>query len=215
MHIDTILFDLDGTLINTNELIIASFLHTLEQHSPGKFKRENVIEFIGPPLVDSFRKVDPERADELVATYRKHNIEHHDALVTEYEGVYETIETLYNEGFKLAVVTTKMRDTALKGLKLKGLDRFFEVVVTLDDVENVKPDPEPLVKAMEQLQSTADTTMMVGDSQHDILGGKNAGVKTAAVAWSIKGEAYLRSYQPDVVLNQMSDLLTIVGVNKG
>ncbi|MBU8908653.1 pyrophosphatase PpaX [Desertibacillus haloalkaliphilus] len=211
MKIDTLLFDLDGTIINTNELIISSFLHTLDHYYPGEYTREKVINFIGPPLYDSFKEVDPERFEEMVAMYRKHNLANHDELVQEYEGVYETIEELSKRGYKLAVVTTKKSKTAHMGLKLTGLDKFFDVVITIDDVENVKPDPEPLDKAMKLLGSSAETTIMVGDSQYDVLGGKNANTKTAGVAWTIKGADYLKSLDPDYMLEHMSDLLEIVG----
>lgn len=140
MNIDTLLFDLDGTLINTNELIIASFLHTLEHYKPGEYQREQVIEFIGPTLTESFRSIDRDRYEEMIAVYRQFNHEKHDELVREYEGVYETIEELDKKGYKLAVVTTKINETALMGLKLIGLDRFFDVVIGLNDVENAKPD---------------------------------------------------------------------------
>ncbi|HHY21381.1 MAG TPA: pyrophosphatase PpaX [Bacilli bacterium] len=214
MKIDTILFDLDGTLINTNELIIASFLHTLEQYYPGQFTREKVLDFIGPPLYESFQNLDPEKVDEMITVYRTHNHAFHDELIEEYEGVYETIEALYEAGLKLAVVTTKIRKTAEIGLKLFGLDKFFPVVITIDDVKNVKPDPEPLLLALEKLGSKPETALMVGDNSHDILGGKNTGTKTAGVAWAIKGEAFIRSFEPDFVLQNMSDLLEIVGVEK-
>ncbi|GAF65635.1 pyrophosphatase PpaX [Bacillus sp. TS-2] len=211
MSIDTILFDLDGTLINTNELIIESFLYTLEQYKPGEYKREDVISFIGPPLVDSFQQVEPSKVDEMVQTYRAYNHKHHDQLVTEYEGVYEALEKLSKEGYKLAVVTTKIKDTAFMGLKLTGLDAFFDVVVGLDDVSKSKPDPEPLDLALEKLGSSRERAMMVGDSQYDVLAGKNAGIPTAAVAWSIKGEDFIRSLEPTYMLNDMRDLLEILG----
>ncbi|WP_227937301.1 pyrophosphatase PpaX [Alkalihalobacillus deserti] len=211
MKIDTLLFDLDGTLINTNELIIASFLHTLEQYRPGEFTREHVIEFIGPPLIDSFKTVDPTRVDEMIQVYRTHNHANHDDLVTEYEGVYETIEQLHEKGFKLAIVTTKIRKTALMGLKLTGLDKFFDVVVGLDDVEKAKPDPEPLEKALKRLGSSKETAMMIGDSHADVLAGKNLGVPTAVVGWSIKGEEKIRTFEADYTLSNMRDLLAIVG----
>ncbi len=131
MNIDTLLFDLDGTLINTNELIIASFLHTLNEYKPGEYTREHAIEFIGPPLVDSFQKVDANLVEEMVKTYRTFNHAKHDELVEEYEGVYETIERLHEKGYKLAIVTTKIRKTALMGLALTGLDTFFDVVIGL------------------------------------------------------------------------------------
>ena len=89
----------------------------------------------------------------MIQTYRTFNHEKHDELVTEYEGVYETIEQLHEKGFKIAIVTTKIRKTALMGLKLTGLDKFFDVVVGLDDVEKANPDPEPLEKALKALGS--------------------------------------------------------------
>jgi pyrophosphatase PpaX len=126
--------------------------------------------------------------------------------------VYETVETLHDKGFKLGIVTTKVRPTVLMGLKLTKLDRFFDCIVSLDDVERAKPDPEPIFKALSILQSSPQETIMVGDNYHDILAGKNAGTKTAGVAWSIKGREYLEKYEPDFMLEKMSDLLKIVGV---
>jgi pyrophosphatase PpaX len=212
MNINTILFDLDGTLIDTNELIIQSFLHTLEKYYPSKYKREDVLAFIGPPLYDTFVAMDKERVQEMIDTYRAFNHAKHDELVKEYETVYETVETLHEKGFKLGIVTTKVRSTVLMGLKLTKLDRFFDCIVALDDVERAKPDPEPIFKALSILQSSPQETIMVGDNYHDILAGKNAGTKTAGVAWTIKGREYLEQYEPDFMLKKMSDLLKVVGV---
>ncbi|MGQ4667608.1 pyrophosphatase PpaX [Metabacillus halosaccharovorans] len=212
MKINTLLFDLDGTLINTNELIIESFLHTLHSYYPDQYKREDVLPFIGPTLYDTFTSINPEKTEEMVKVYRKFNHEQHDTLVTEYETVFETIKTLKEHGFKLGIVTTKIRDTVNMGLKLTKLDQFFDVVVTLDDVENAKPHPEPVLNALAQLESKPEEAIMVGDNHHDVEAGKNAGTKTAGVSWSIKGREYISSYNPDYLLERMSDLLPIVGV---
>ncbi|MBU7594644.1 pyrophosphatase PpaX [Metabacillus halosaccharovorans] len=212
MKINTLLFDLDGTLINTNELIIESFLHTLHSYYPDQYKREDVLPFIGPTLYDTFTSINPEKTEEMVKVYRKFNHEQHDTLVTEYETVFETIKTLKEHGFKLGIVTTKIRDTVNMGLKLTMLDQFFDVVVTLDDVENAKPHPEPVLNALAQLGSKPEEAIMVGDNHHDVEAGKNAGTKTAGVSWSIKGREYISSHNPDYLLERMSDLLPIVGV---
>lgn len=212
MNVRTILFDLDGTLIDTNELIIASFLHTLEQYFPGKYTREDVLDFIGPPLPESFRTVHPEKVDELVEVYREHNLKHHDQYVTVYDGVLETIDTLRKKGFQLGIVTTKMRHSVDKGLALTKLEPYFDVIVSLDDVQNPKPHPEPVMKAMKALDARASETIMVGDNYHDIEAGKNAGTQTAGVAWTIKGREKLEQYKPDYMLDHMTDLLKIVGV---
>jgi pyrophosphatase PpaX len=92
-----------------------------------------------------------------------------------------------------------------------NLDPFFEVIVAYDHVTNVKPDPEPIFKALEQLESAPEESIMVGDNYHDILAGKNAGTTTAGVAWSIKGRDYLAKYEPNYMLENMADLLTILG----
>ncbi|WP_456277701.1 pyrophosphatase PpaX [Bacillus sp. AK128] len=213
MKVNTLLFDLDGTLIDTNELIISSFLHTLDHYYPEQYKREDAISFIGPPLYDTFVAIDESRVEEMITTYREHNLSHHDQLVTEFEGVYETIEALHKKGYKLGIVTTKLRHTVNMGLKLTKLDQFFDVVVTLDDVENAKPDPEPVEKALAQLGEKPEEAIMVGDNHHDILSGQNAGTKTAGVAWSLKGVDYLQSFKPDYMLHNMRDLLAILEEN--
>jgi pyrophosphatase PpaX len=210
-NINTILFDLDGTLIDTNELIISTYLHTLEKYYPGKYKREHVLPFLGPTLHEVFGAMDPERVEEMVLDYRTYNLANHDILVKEFVGVMETIETLKKKGYKLAIVTTKREDVAFKGLRLMKLDHFFDVMIAYDHVKKVKPDPEPIFLALEKLDSVPEETLMVGDNFHDVLAGKNAGTKTAGVAWTIKGRDYLAKYEPDYMLENMTDLLTILG----
>ncbi|WP_226036025.1 pyrophosphatase PpaX [Aquibacillus saliphilus] len=211
MTIHTILFDLDGTLIDTNELIIASFTHTLKQYTDKEYNREEILDFIGPPLIDSFRSIDSDRVDQMVQTYREHNLHHHDSYVVAYPRVVETVNKLKQLGYRLGIVTTKMNATAELGLKVTGMEDMFEILIGLDDVTHAKPHPEPIMKALKELDATAPTTLMVGDNYHDIEAGKNAGTKTAGVSWSIKGKETLEAYQPDYMLEEMSDLLKILG----
>ncbi|CEG28976.1 pyrophosphatase PpaX [Bacillus sp. B-jedd] len=209
--IDTILFDLDGTLIDTNDLIINSFLHTLDRYYPNKYTRDDVLPFMGPTLVETFGSISPENMDEMIRTYRTFNLANHDLLVKEFTGVFETVRRLKEGGYKIGIVTTKMHDVVLKGMKLAKLDQFFDVVVALDHVSNAKPDPEPILLALEQLGSKPETAIMVGDNYHDILAGQNAGTKTAGVAWTAKGRDYLEKFEPDFMLESMADILDIVG----
>ena len=212
--ITTLLFDLDGTLIDTNQLITESYLYTLEKYFPGQFGPQDILPFMGPPLIDVFQELYPEKAEEMVDVYRKHNLEHHDLLVKEFEGVFETIRTLHENRFKLGIVSTKKRDTVLKGLALTNLEQFFEVVISIDEVDNPKPDPEPIHKALQLLNSTPEESMMIGDNFHDILGGKNAGTLSCGVAWSLKGREYLEEFHPDYMIERMSDLLNIVSLEQ-
>lgn len=205
-----LLFDFDGTLLNTNELIIQTFLHVLDEIFPGQYEYEDCLAFIGPSLKQTFDKITPGESEQMVAKYREWNAAHHDELVTEYDGVKETLTELHAMGIRLVIVSTKMHATVIKGLDILGVTHLFEHVIGSDDVSHVKPHPEPVLKALELLQLEKEDVMMIGDNSHDIEGGQNAGVRTAGVAWSIKGEEFLRNYHPDFILQHMSDLITIV-----
>ena len=204
--ITTLLFDFDGTLLDTNELIIQTFQTVLNSHYPGRFERENILPFLGPTLKDTFDSIDPEKSEELIAEYRTWNLANHDAFATEFDGVSETLRQLKSEGYKMAIVSTKRNSMIMKGLRLMSAEDLFDTVIGLDDVQHAKPHPEPLLLAMERLNSTPEESIMIGDNMHDIIGGKNAGVRTAGVAWSLKGEAFIRDLEPDFVLQHISDL---------
>ena len=206
----TILFDLDGTLLNTNELIIESFLHILGEKFPGKYDRDAVIPFLGPPLHETFDAIDPTLTESLTAAYRAWNIENHDEMVTPFDGVVETLHKLKEQGYKLAVVSTKRRDMIERGLQLMKCETMFGTIVGFEDVTYTKPNPEPIELALKRLNVEKEDALMIGDNLHDILGGQSAGVDTAAVAWSIKGEEFLATFNPTYMLHHMSDLLSIV-----
>lgn len=211
-NITTLLFDLDGTVVDTNELIIATYLHVLEKNYPGRFQREDVYPFMGPTLEEAFTTVDPdpENVKKLMQEYRKFNLAKHDELVREFDGVYGTLRALHENGYKLGIVTTKRYETALMGLRATKLDPFFETVIALEQVTKVKPDPEPIFKALAELNSSPEEAIMVGDNHTDIFAGKNAGTKTAGVAWSIKGRDYMAEGNPDYILEHIADLFSIL-----
>ncbi len=213
--ITTLLFDLDGTLIDTNELIITSFLHTLEQYFPGQYQQQDVLPFLGPTLYDTFSKLNPDKVDEMSHVYRTFNKAKHDSFVKEFPGVYDTMKQLKEAGFKMGIVTSKMSDVAIMGMKLTKIDPFFDTIVASEHIENPKPDPEAIYKALEELGSSPDEAIMVGDNGSDILAGKNAGVRTTVgVSWSIKGREHVRSFEPDYILEHITDIYPIVGVEQ-
>lgn len=207
--ITTLLFDFDGTLLDTNELIVQTFLSVLGEHFPGEYGREDVLHFIGPSLEQTFTKIAPGKVSELSDQYRRLNRTLHDELVSEYDGVAETLRTLKSRGLKMAIVSTKREETILHGLKLMGVHNVFDVLVALDHVQNPKPHPEPLELALRLLEADQQEALMIGDNSHDIEGGKNAGVRTAGVAWTAKGEEFLASFEPDFMLQHISDLLEL------
>lgn len=205
-----LLFDLDGTLLDTNELIIESFLHVLGETFPGKYSREHVLPFLGPPLYETFDGIDPTLTETLTASYRKWNLERHDQMVVPFEGVVDTLRQLKQEGYKMAIVSTKRREMIDRGLQLMECENLFDTIVGFEDVTHTKPDPEAIQIALQRIGANKEDALMIGDNFHDIEGGQRAGVDTAGVAWSIKGEAHLATYNPTYMLHQMSDLLDIV-----
>jgi pyrophosphatase PpaX len=208
----TVLFDLDGTIVDTNELIIQSFLHTLEGVTAQPVEREWIAAHMGYALDEQLRLFSGRKdVDELIAKYRKFNVENHDRLVREFPGVQETLAELKSRGVRMGVVTNKRRDTSLMGLKRCGLDPYIELLVTIEDVSQGKPHPEPVLKAIELMGADASDTFMVGDSQYDLIAAREAGCSSVGVAWSLKGEAFLRQFQPDYMIHEMKELLTIVG----
>ncbi len=211
MSIKTILFDLDGTLIDTNELIHNSFEHTFAYYGYS-FTREEILQFNGPPLIDTFSDLDPDLAEEMITTYRKHNLEHHNDYVKLFPNVKETLAELHGAGIKMGIVSAKMRPGVELGLEITGIDPFFDSIVTIDDIKNPKPHPEPVLKGLSALDGKPESSIMVGDNYHDIESGKNAGLQTVAVAWSLKGEKYLQQFNPTYTIDDMKDLLKIVGV---
>lgn len=208
--IKAILFDFDGTLLDTNELIIETFMYVLGERFPGQFSTEDCLKFIGPSLKETFEELAPGESHILESKYREWNMAHHDQFVKQYDAVVETLEKLKNMGIRLVIVSTKQRTGIERGLRVLGANHLFEFYIGVDDVTNVKPHPEPILLALKKLGLEKDEVIMVGDNSHDIEGGKNAGVLTAGVAWSIKGEAFLKKFNPDYMLQHMTDLLSIV-----
>lgn len=208
--ITTLLFDFDGTLLDTNELIIQTFQHVLGSHYPGKYERVDILPFLGPTLEETFGSVELEKMEQLIKEYRAWNKLMHDELSSEFDGVSETMRLLKAAGMKMAIVSTKRKDMVMRGLELLDVEGVFDEVIALEDVTRTKPDPEPILLALERLGATADEALMIGDNYHDIVGGKNAGVRTAGVAWSAKGEAFLQTFNPDYMLQHITDLHQLV-----
>ncbi|MEG0259069.1 MAG: pyrophosphatase PpaX [Lysinibacillus sp.] len=205
-----LLFDFDGTLLNTNELIIQTFMHVLEEKFPGQYSSKDCLKFIGPSLKQTFTEITPGEAEAMIAKYRAWNEVHHDELVTQYPEVVSTLEQLKEMGILLAIVSTKRNDMIERGLRLLGVAHLFDVKIGTDDVEHVKPHPEPVLLALSKLGVEKEAAIMIGDNSHDIEAGKNAGTRSAGVGWSIKGEQYLMQFKPDYMLQHMTDLLELV-----
>lgn len=211
MSFTGVLFDVDGTLLDTVELIIQSYQHTFRTHLGREVPEERILAGIGSPLVDhlSLYAADPGEVATMVETYRAFNMTNHDRLTKVFPGVQETVRSLAEQGLKLGVVSSKIRRPVLRGLQLFDLSRYFQTAVCLEDTERHKPDPAPVLLALEQLGVAAEDALMVGDSPADLEAGRRAGTATAAVGWSTFSRAQLAYANPDYVLERMEDLLAL------
>jgi pyrophosphatase PpaX len=206
----TYLFDLDGTLLDSVALILASYRHTALAHR-GEAPDDAVwLAGLGTPLRVQLRHLTSDAAEieAMTATYREHNLANHDRMVRPYDGVVEAVRELALRG-ALGLVTSKLRHGALRGLRVAGLEEAFAVVIGADDVERHKPDPAPVLAAVERLGADPETTVFIGDSPHDLAAGRAAGVRTAAALWGPFPRAALEPHQPDFWLYTPRDLTTL------
>jgi pyrophosphatase PpaX len=209
---DIILFDLDGTLIDSVRLILDSYHHTLRSHGLPARSDEEWLRGLGTPLTVQFSdwSHDPDTLQALIATYRDYNLTHHDRMVTVYPGVVEAVATIRKAGVRTGLVTSKNRLGAIRGLTLAKLEKMMDVLVCADEVTNPKPHPEPVEKAVELLGGDPKKTIYVGDSIHDMQSGRAAGVLTAAALWGPFGRSHLVGAAPDYWLEQPADLTRLL-----
>ncbi len=211
MRYPTVLFDLDGTLVDSGAMILASFQHATRTVLAREIPDEELVAACGGSTIyEQMRSFDPDRVNELVRVYREHNEPLHSDLEA-FEGMEAVLERLTAQGRKLGVVTAKRRRTLGLAFAVLPLERFFGATVTADDVERPKPDPEPVLLALERLGSEPAEAAFVGDSPFDVGAGKAAGVFTVAVCWGrLHTEERLRDAGADVVVHRPDELLDVL-----
>jgi pyrophosphatase PpaX len=178
-----VLFDLDGTLIDSGAIILASFRHATQTVLRREIPDAELAALVGGSSIhDQMRSIDAAQVDELVRVYREHNEPLHDELEA-FEGIEHVLAELKRQGRRLGIVTAKRRKTVELAFAVLPLERYFDVVVTSDMTERHKPDPEPVLTALERLGVQPGEAAFVGDSPFDVASGRAAGVFTVAVAW--------------------------------
>ena len=211
MTIQGILFDLDGTLVNSTALILQTFKVTLKHFIKRDFTDEEIVLYFGLPLRECLARFDATKADEMVIYYRKYNNEMHDILLRPFPKIAEGLQLLEDMEIKKAVVTSKTQNMALRGLKLLNLDKYIIDIIGCDQCINHKPDPEPMLKGAAALILPPEKCLCVGDSPYDLLSGRAAGCKTVAVAWSLFDKnTFFSLVKPDYVIDDLEELSKIV-----
>ncbi|SHF67321.1 pyrophosphatase PpaX [Desulfofundulus australicus DSM 11792] len=206
MCVEVVLFDLDGTLADSLPLIMHTYRRVFgEMGIP--WDDGNILGWIGRPIVDIARYfAGEERAEDFIKRYQHYYHLDHDRYTRLFPGTLEMLRNLRAMGLKLGIVTSKGKTGAWRTVNFTGLDQYIDVMVTAHDVDRHKPLPDPILKAMEVLQTRPDRTVYVGDSYFDIQAGRSAGVKTLGVTWGVASRAELERYRPDGLLDSWADL---------
>lgn len=211
--IKAILFDLDGTLLNTNNLIVKSFQYTFKKHLNLEVEEEKIVRHFGEPLIYTMQQYDKKNAEHMVEIFREYNEAKHDELVEIFDNVKEGLAKIKSMGIKIAVVSSKRRIMVERGLNLFNIYSIMDSIITPEDTENHKPNGEPALKACEVLGVLPDEAIMVGDSANDILCGKNAGCYTCLVSYTSLPMDEMMMYKPNYVIDSIIDLVQLVSNN--
>ena len=205
-----ILFDFDGTIVDTVDLIVANWQHATETHLGYRIEREKVLPSIGLSLLAALEDAAPGRGQQLFDTYQEHNMQWHDQLAKLIPGTTEMLAALKERGLKLGVVTAKRHSTLAMGLRLFDLSSYFDVLVGLEDTTRHKPLPDPVLNGLERLgiAPTPENAAFVGDAASDIKAGKAANVTTIAVPWGAGSREDLQI--ADALIERWDDLLRLV-----
>jgi pyrophosphatase PpaX len=203
--VEAVLFDLDGTLIDTVELIMVSFRHATRVVLGESLPDAVTMAGVGMPLAAQMRDFSAEHADELLRVYREFNAAEHDRMVHEYAGTENVLTALQQRGLPMGVVTSKGTPMTLRGLRLFDLERFFAVVVTADDVPLHKPDPYPLRHAAELLGVDIERCVYLGDSPHDMESALAAGAVAVAALWGAFPSEQVLAPGPDFAVASIAE----------
>lgn len=225
MTIRTLLLDLDGTVLDTREFILAAMIHTLEEHNVAGPSREDLRAYVdssarpevawlsslvGLPLEHIYARIsgsDPAPLMESHRSFQEQNLE----LVTAFPGAHDTLASLRDAGVRIAAVTSRSKRTSLRSLEVVGLASFFEVVVSAEDTPSLKPDPAPLRHALALLGADKAGAAVAGDTAHDIVAGQALGIRTVGVTYGFGPEA-VRAAHPDALIESIAELPAAIGI---
>lgn len=204
-----VLFDIDGTLLNSWDFIIEAVKYSLLKHNY-PYPSEKVIEkALGKSLIEFYQIIAP-AVDPLKLAFTHDKFQqtnHH--LVKPYPKTKQVLKTLKNSGFLLAAVSNRSRDSLLTSLKVTEIHDYFDVIISPDDVKNPKPHKEHLLVALQELEVKPVNSLMVGDTEQDVMAGKNAKVRTVGVTYGLLGKR-IAKLEPDFLIDDIGEILKIL-----
>ena len=211
--IDTILFDFDGTLMDTTEIIVASWQHTFKTIDGAERPRDEILATFGEVLTDTVKRNWPDMdADEVVEIYRSYQRDKFIDAISLFPGMRELLDELYNSGYAMGIVTARTRYSVVAAMDSYDISKYFGSLVTCDDTDEHKPSPVPAQMVLEELGKSEDNAVIVGDSRYDILCGKNAGIRSVLVGWNSHTDpaSVMAEVKPDKYIEKPSRLLEVL-----
>jgi len=209
MKYRAVLFDLDGTLIDSVPMIVKVTRQALQSMGL-HFDDVAIRHSIGIPLAVQAHRFARGREQEFTAIYRGIYVRNLADEARLFPGTLDMLAKLRTDGYLTGVVTSKLARGATRAIDSAGMTELFDCVVTADDVANYKPHPEPLMNALGQLGVSADRSLYVGDSAFDIEMARQAGVSVAAVTWGARTREELEPIRPDAVVDDWQGLLGLL-----
>lgn len=214
--IDTVVFDFDGTIMDTNDVIIGSWQHVYKTLRGKEGDLDYILSTFGEPLEYSMKTSFPEvPMEESVKIYRDWHRERFLDMIKLFPGVTEMLQEIKDRGYRMGIATSRLRVTLEQGLDKYDLRKYFDAIVAVEDTENPKPAPDIVLKTLAMLDAKPENAIMVGDSRLDILCARNASVPSVLVGWSatLAGktkEDFAPGEAPDFIIDQPADLLDII-----
>lgn len=209
--IKAVLFDFDGTLIDTNELIFNSYKIAFKEVLCRDIGMEEILKLYGRPLYPSLMKYG-EAGERLYKVYREFNEKNHDDIAKPFDKVHEGIEMLISAGYRTGIVTSKRLHLVERGIKnVLKMDGMFDVIVTPEDTQKSKPDPEPVLCACKKLGIKPEEAVYVGDSIFDLEAGRAAGTQICAVKYSVTPHSSLLEFNPEYFVDTIKEFAILMG----
>lgn len=201
-----VIFDLDGTLVDSINLIVASYQHAFTTVLGHPWDEAEIRTWIGQSLYGAMKRAAPEQADEIFRVYTEWNVANTERLLKGYPGVPELLADLAAAGVRMGVATSKRDEPAHWAMKLAGIDALVPLLVHHDSVDEHKPSPKAVLLAASELDADVADCVYVGDAAVDVLAANNAGMDSVAVTWGAGTRASIEAARPTVTCNTIDEL---------